>query len=73
MPCWITVFDRVYRVIEILEHGDKIGFFEIVPDGNPELVRFAQRLQTGFIFGRRTAGTTHLENGEIDSKVTTPT
>jgi len=42
MPRWIPVFNRVYRVIEVLECGDEIGFSEFVSDDDPELVRFAQ-------------------------------
>jgi len=38
----IPVFNRVYRVIEVLECGDEIGFSEFVSDDDPELVRFAQ-------------------------------
>jgi hypothetical protein len=35
MPRWILVFDRVYRVIKVLERSDEIGFFELVTDGDP--------------------------------------
>jgi hypothetical protein len=41
MPRWIPVFNRVYRVIKVLERGDYIGFFELVSETNPQLVRFA--------------------------------
>ncbi|WP_240471216.1 hypothetical protein [Halorubrum tropicale] len=63
MPRWIPVFDRVYRVIEILERGDEIGFFEFVPDGNPELVRFAQRALSRMLTVIRGVKTIHTIGG----------
>jgi len=32
MPRWIPVFDRVYRVLKILERSDEIRLIKLVSD-----------------------------------------
>lgn len=44
MPRWIAVFNRIDRVVYVLERGDEIGMLEVVSDGDPELIRFTQVL-----------------------------
>ncbi|WP_166377166.1 hypothetical protein [Halorubrum sp. BOL3-1] len=46
-------------MVEVLERNDEVRYSEFVPDGDPELVRFAQRAHSQILTASRVVKTVH--------------